>query len=42
MAVEFQNALTCTDGTSSTIHKAYSNYEMKYRVLRKPLGEENP
>lgn len=40
MTVEIENALTCTDAASSTIHRPYYGNEMKYRVLRKPLGEE--
>jgi hypothetical protein len=39
--VEIENALTWDDGTSSTIHRPYYSNEMKYRVLRKTLGEEN-
>ncbi len=42
MTVEFENALTWGYGTSSTIHRTYYSNEMKYRVLRKALGEENP
>jgi hypothetical protein len=39
--VEFRNALTCGNGTPSTIHRPYDNDEMKDRLLRKSLGEEN-
>ena len=42
MTVEFENALTWAFATSSTIHRPYNSNDMKYRVLRKALGEENP
>ena len=39
--VEIENPLTCGDAASSTIHRPYYGNEMKYRVLRNTLGEEN-
>jgi hypothetical protein len=40
--VEFESALTWADVSSSTIHSPYNGNEMRNRVLRRPLGEENP
>lgn len=42
MTVEYRNALTWGDTTSSTIHRPYYSNEMKNRDLRKALREENP
>jgi hypothetical protein len=41
MTVEFENPVICSDGPESTIHRPYYGNEMKYRVLRNTLGEEN-
>jgi hypothetical protein len=42
MTVEIENALTCDDAGSSTIHRPYDCNEMKIRLLRIGLGEEKP
>jgi hypothetical protein len=42
MTVDIESALTCGDASSSTIHRPYYSNEMKVRLLRKSLGEENP
>jgi hypothetical protein len=42
MTVDIENALTCGNAHSSTIHSPYYSNEMKVRLLRKSLGEENP